>query len=387
MSKTKHPHTVVLARARELVDLLRPACEQIEIAGSLRRNESGSTAHRVGDIEIVCLPKTSEQTLPAQLNMFDTAAPQAREQRISQLDPLLDSLIERGILHRDYPYGGRKGKWGNRFKMLWTKWAVDANGEKITYVVQVDLFIVLPPSQWGAQFLIRTGPRDFNQALMGYINWYTPFKQKDGQLVDAQTGSIVDTPTERDYFRALGLPFIAPHRRTKETVEAWSRGKKKRPDVHTPPIAPTDPNAVAVVMDGQPLTHADVAQLADGTTPAQPVQRAGGTALPLTTQIKAILRANPRSHRIGVLQRLNCPNAEFALAIDTLKALNEITEDDDHFLSLVPQYPQSTVSRARQNTLSTAYQQFAGRAGVSDHFVRARIRARLMARAGLEHAA
>ena len=50
--KEKHPLTEAQNIAEKLVDKLRPACERIEIAGSIRRQKA-----EIGDIEIVAIPK------------------------------------------------------------------------------------------------------------------------------------------------------------------------------------------------------------------------------------------------------------------------------------------------------------------------------------------
>ena len=56
--KTKRPYSQVLPIAESLVEKLRPACERIEIAGSLRREKA-----MVGDIEIVAVPRLERDLL------------------------------------------------------------------------------------------------------------------------------------------------------------------------------------------------------------------------------------------------------------------------------------------------------------------------------------
>ena len=48
----KYPHAEAQAIAQEVVEQLRPHCERIVVAGSIRRKKS-----EVGDIEIVAIPK------------------------------------------------------------------------------------------------------------------------------------------------------------------------------------------------------------------------------------------------------------------------------------------------------------------------------------------
>lgn len=49
--KIKRTYDETIAVANELVDWLRPACERIVVAGSLRRQ-----CAEIGDIELVALP-------------------------------------------------------------------------------------------------------------------------------------------------------------------------------------------------------------------------------------------------------------------------------------------------------------------------------------------
>ena len=49
------PRARALMLAQGLIETLRPHCERIEIAGSLRRGKPD-----VGDIELVCIPKADE---------------------------------------------------------------------------------------------------------------------------------------------------------------------------------------------------------------------------------------------------------------------------------------------------------------------------------------
>jgi DNA polymerase/3'-5' exonuclease PolX len=189
-----------LPRAQALLEQLRPVCEQVEIAGSLRRGRAA-----VGDIEIVALPKFEEHAIAGQMDMFGGGT-EVTTDRISQLDGALDRLIATGDLYRDRPYTHQKGQWGEKMKTFWVSLTT---GEGIEYI-QVDLFIVTPPAQWGPIFTIRTGPRDFGQALMRYINSRTLLKQDDGYLQLRGTGEVVETPDEASYFAALGLAWIAP---------------------------------------------------------------------------------------------------------------------------------------------------------------------------------
>ena len=165
--------------ASELVELFTPYCERIAIAGSVRRQKP-----EVGDIEIVAIPRM----VPEQIGMFtgldfpDEPAP-----LVSALDDVLMGL-------------GRFIKNGQRYKQI------------VLNEINLDLFLVLPPAQWGVLFVIRTGPADFSKWCV------TPRKYsgalpsdcsvKDGAVY--HNGKIIPTPEEMDFLNFLGLGWIEP---------------------------------------------------------------------------------------------------------------------------------------------------------------------------------
>ncbi len=221
---------VALNRAQVLLELLRPYCAQIEIAGSLRRGKE-----TVGDAEIVAVPRYEERTIPGQLDLFGGGTA-ATVERASVLDKRLVEMIAAGDLYRDRPHGPQKGCWGEKQKTLWTK-VLD---EGLIYYLQVDLFIVTPPAQWGPIFTIRTGPEEFTgrTGLMAYINGQTKFQQIDGRLIVRATGEEIPTPTEQSYFETLGLPYIEPADRTAAKLWQVVRSLLPRASGNIDQIAP-----------------------------------------------------------------------------------------------------------------------------------------------------
>lgn len=189
----KLPVRVVYPAAERLVETLAPACERIEIAGSLRR----ATVHGVtpiipggdqvvGDIEIVAISK------PARLRFGERPARNAIEERLRDMADL-------GLIERNHPYA--KPAWGERYKKFWI-----AVGD---YRVQVDLFLATADN-WGAQVAIRTGPSEFSKALVTHIRYNTPYVQQDGYLRVQVTGEIVPVPEEADYFERAGVQWVEP---------------------------------------------------------------------------------------------------------------------------------------------------------------------------------
>jgi hypothetical protein len=243
---------VALARAQELIEQLRPACVQIEIAGSLRRGMAS-----VGDIEIVAMPKVEEYAVAGQLDMFGGGTP-AKVERASLLDKTLETLVAAGEVVRERPHAAERPAWGDKYKKVWTKIQVDkfpafvkgadfAQGDDGLAYIQVDIFIVTPPAQWGPLFTIRTGPESFSgrEGLMRYINGHTPYRQDEGHLSVRATGEEVSTPTEADYFRVLGLPVIPPGERSAEKLWQVVKGNTK-------PAAPRNAPTVKALTLHQP---------------------------------------------------------------------------------------------------------------------------------------
>jgi len=190
VSETRYRIQEVLPHAERLVALLAPGCTQIAIAGSLRRGK-----HDVKDIEIVAAPRALRQ--PPAFGSRKAPPPNALEAALAALER--DGVVTRQV--DPHPW-----RWGERYKKL----ALLEHGRKLPFLV--DLFIVLAPAQWGPIFAIRTGPSDFNQALMAQLLPRRGLKQVDGHL-ETPSGQALQTPTEEAYFAALGLPFIPPQRR------------------------------------------------------------------------------------------------------------------------------------------------------------------------------
>jgi DNA polymerase/3'-5' exonuclease PolX len=159
--------------AIETMRILRPVCERIEIAGSLRRNKPD-----VGDIEIVCIPK--EQT-----DLFGNTYRNA--DGISEVP-----RINGAALHKD----------GEHFKQI-----------NLLYCM-CDLFITTPEC-WGVIFMIRTGSADFSHKMVtpkqygGYMPGH--LKVKDGRLWIG--GDVLHTPEEKDVFEIYGMEYINPEMR------------------------------------------------------------------------------------------------------------------------------------------------------------------------------
>jgi len=159
---------------------LSPACERIEPAGSYRRGKAEPR-----DIEIVCKPHTMTEP-----DLFG--------------QPTEVNFLEEFIYKVATSNGATFLKNGPKYKQL-----------ALAEGIHLDLFIVLPPAEWGVQFMIRTGPSDFS-------HWMVTPRQKGGGLpsyLRVKEGAIwrydqkLITPEESDVFKVLGMEYIEPGER------------------------------------------------------------------------------------------------------------------------------------------------------------------------------
>lgn len=182
--------------AERLVEALRPGCDRIEIAGSIRRGKP-----EVKDIEIVAIPHMEIEDsgdlwgTPIENDWLDKLVYLMRQTGDLRLRAVenhrKDGRIE--ISHRD----------GAAYK------ALEYEG------IPVDLFIVRPPADWGVIFTIRTGPAEWSHRLVTDCQKYLR-RVEGGRLIAA--GRHVPCPEEQDFFRAIGQRWVEPHERSAERV-------------------------------------------------------------------------------------------------------------------------------------------------------------------------
>lgn len=181
--KTRIPLEEAERLAEQIIKALRPLCEKIEVAGSIRRQRP-----TVGDIEIVAIPRRQRVLIGEGYNYKDP----------TELDLFLRRKTK---LERD---GGKAKRWYTH------------HGR------QIDLYLP-EPENYGAILLIRTGSADFSRWIV------TPQAQQGAmppgmaQIAGYLTsnGQKIDTPTEASYFKAIGLPMIPPAIRDQEHQDKW----------------------------------------------------------------------------------------------------------------------------------------------------------------------
>lgn len=81
--------------------------------------------------------------------------------------------------------------------------------------INLDLFIVTPPAQWGVIFLIRTGSAEFSHRMVTQRNrggnLPSMYHVKDGALWKGDT--LIPVPDEEEYFALCNMKVIPPHER------------------------------------------------------------------------------------------------------------------------------------------------------------------------------
>ena len=161
--------------AETLKWLLEPACERIEIAGSLRRQWPD-----VGDIELLVIPR--------------------RQGQVS----FLDKAVKRLVFHEVLEY--RRNKRGSLMYGPKNKFLLH-----VASAIAVDIFCT-DAECWPMALAIRTGPKESNIAVAKAA------KRKAWRL--KPYGSGFDTPngpircqSEREVFELVGLPYLPPEER------------------------------------------------------------------------------------------------------------------------------------------------------------------------------
>lgn len=188
MTKRSVPLEAARIKAEALLHYLEPVCDKIAIAGSIRRNKP-----TVGDIEIVAVPTIYK---PENQDLFGNTVGKP----FDRLDEVIDEAAKREG-HEGFPWLKRLNN-GKKYLKLHDQY-LD---------IQIDLFVVRPPAEWGPIFAIRTGPAKFSQRLVTGLH-VRKLQCKDGRVVEKKTGKHVRCPTEKRFFRLCGLRWKEPEDR------------------------------------------------------------------------------------------------------------------------------------------------------------------------------
>lgn len=171
--------------AEHLLKLLRPFCERIEIAGSLRRMKD-----RVGDIELLFVPKMAAR----QTGLFDQEPFNLAQEKIGK-------LLASGALEKRPNVNGQFA-WGTKNKL----------GLHVESGIPVDLFETTE-ANWWVSLVVRTGSKETNLAL-------TTGAQKLGRTLNAygcgvteSDGTVIPATSEQHVFELCGVDYLEPNER------------------------------------------------------------------------------------------------------------------------------------------------------------------------------
>lgn len=153
--------------ADRIVIMLKPHCERIEIAGSIRRKKP-----EVKDIEIVAIPKTYET-----------------------------GLFESGIAIVVNKWEKVKGDLPCKYTQR-----ILPDG------IKLDLFFA-DPGNWGLIYAIRTGSADYSHKVLasGWVK--AGYNSIDGYLFHKENNKRYDVREEIDLFTRIGVKYVEPELR------------------------------------------------------------------------------------------------------------------------------------------------------------------------------
>jgi DNA polymerase/3'-5' exonuclease PolX len=162
----KHAQALILAE--EALNALKPHCERILIAGSIRRMKP-----ECKDIELVCIPRL------VHAGLFSDEL---------EVDPDFCAAVRRWPKVKGEP----TGKYTQR---------VLPGGMKL------DIFMV-EADTWGWQLCLRTGSTGFNRDVVLKAMHQQGYASDKGSLW--RHGQMIATLEETDVFRLLKLPWVEP---------------------------------------------------------------------------------------------------------------------------------------------------------------------------------
>lgn len=184
-----------MSTASLLVEVLRPACEKIEIVGELRRN-----AARVDSIEIVAVP------IP-DLHLHAGTPHRLRKQ------------LDRGYRGRWLRQTDGEGNARKTLEIQSVAYWPGARRERLQPLhdwIRVELHLIASADRFGLAQIEHTGPAEF-------WGWLSRAQAEGGALpagVAVDEGALwreadgrrqlLPTPTERDVFELIGLAYQPP---------------------------------------------------------------------------------------------------------------------------------------------------------------------------------
>ena len=180
-------HTALIA-ANEICEFLRPHCERIVVAGSLRRGKQW-----VGDAEILFVSKQITQQKPGDMFAHETVFPA----HVAIAKMLEDQILTKRL------NSVRSATWGDQNKLA----------IHVQTAVPVDLFQTTE-AHWFNYLVCRTGSAAHNVTIATRAQqrgWkWNPYS---AGFTNETTGEPYAVTSEEDLFRFLAMDYIAPSNR------------------------------------------------------------------------------------------------------------------------------------------------------------------------------
>jgi DNA polymerase/3'-5' exonuclease PolX len=173
----------------QLVAMLAPFCERIEIAGSIRCGRP-----MVGDVEILYLPKKARR----QRDLID-------EEDYFPADEEIEDWLRAGVIKRrasSSRTGGIAG-WGKLNKL----------GVHVASGIPVDLFCEPNEADWWRSLVIRTGPAEMNIRLIQAAAARGIKMHAYGEGFTREDGEAIRCGSEEDVFAICGVLYSQPENR------------------------------------------------------------------------------------------------------------------------------------------------------------------------------
>jgi DNA polymerase/3'-5' exonuclease PolX len=189
LDKSHWPAAIARRVADELVEALTPRCEQICIAGSLRRGKAA-----VGDIEILYVPRIGQVRSPGELF----------PKRGSLMDELLDEWLAKRVLTKR-PNKNGVTAWGQ-----WNKLA-----QHTAAGIGVDFFTTTA-EHWFISLVVRTGSEEMIKRLTDRAparGMKLHAYGTHGMIERLATGEQIIPKSEREVFELCGVPYREPKER------------------------------------------------------------------------------------------------------------------------------------------------------------------------------
>jgi len=168
--------------ANEILKMLKPFCERIEIAGSLRRGKA-----QVSDIEVLYVPKFENR----QLDMFTTEPFNLAEDQIGKA--LRDGVFKKRPNEKGFFAWGAKNKLGIH----------------VPSGIPVDLFAT-ENENWFVSLVIRTGSKETNLKLTMGANDLGCTLNAYGCGVTRRDGTVFPANSEQEVFALCGVKYLEP---------------------------------------------------------------------------------------------------------------------------------------------------------------------------------